>query len=318
MIITATDFKSICDEFLSQVKGSTLKSENLISEITSRFNITPRGISKRFKSYYGCTISEKIEQIALPTRDELKDAILSSDNVNDVWNKLKLTQYRRKGLFDKHFGVSNFEKAKAVCLLEAYEVKTFNPSICENKSLVYSQVLGDGSWSKDRKTLRISHGEKQIPYAIWKASLFNKAFPSTKPASNTSICVHTQGHKYSSWYSGKLPEKITDGLNDWKAEILMEELTPFGILLYFLDDAYMNFDMTKQGNNHVSIHVPFGAIAIQKLQDILISYGIHSTTSNKDVKIGTVAGAIMFYKNFIEPFKDEIPSCMNYKTELKI
>lgn len=317
--VTATDFKSFADSFISSVKDTGKTAQDFLDEATSIFPVTKAAIMKRFKSYFKKTISEAIETQIMPSREELKLAILQSESVNILWEKLGLNYYRRKGLFDKYFNVSNFEKAKAVCMMETFEVPHFNPTIDENLSLVCSQMLGDGSYNKQRGAISITHGEKQMAYGVWKASLFNKAFPETKPSGNTKFCTHPQGHKYSNWFSGRLPTKVTKFIENNPPEAWIEELTPFGIMLYCLDDAYINLDLTQRSNTYLTIHVPHGEKAVEKLQEVFRSYGIGTTVSGgKNLKIGTVAGAVMFYKNFIEPFKDEIPSCMHYKTELKI
>lgn len=318
MKVKSADFKSFCDEFLSQVKvKKSYKSNGLCDMACKEFGITSVAFCKRFKSYYGMTVSEKVEEILQPSREELVKAILSASSVADLWENLNLSPYRRKGIFDKHFGVSTFEKARAVCLMETFEVD-YNPTIDENKSLVVSQVLGDGHYSIPRGALVITHGVAQSDYLFYKASLFNKAFPHTSPAGNVKTLRHKQGHDYVTWYSRKLPTKITEWVKGADERDLVSALTPFGICLYFMDDGYMDFDLSKRSNTYVQIHVP-NNLVLDSLAEELKTYGIDSTISGgNNLKIGKMDSAVMFYKCFIEPFKDRLPACMRYKTEMKI
>ena len=98
---------------------------------------------------------------------------------------------------------------------------------------------------------------------------------------------------------------------------MVEFLTPFGMLIYFLDNGYMNFDMCRRGNTYVQIYVHEDKV-LNSLVTELISYGVVCTVSNNSLKIGTYDGALTFYKTFVEPFKDRIPECMQYKLLMKI
>lgn len=316
MKVTSTDFKTFCDNFLVNVKNNKEKANGLCDLACKEFGISSSGFNKRFKSYYGMTVSSKVSQLLEPTREYLVKAILAAEDVTELWEKLNLSVYRRSGLFDKHFKVSTFEKAKALCLLETFK-NDYNPSIDENRSLVASQILGDGSYNSYRGALNISHGEKQIDYVYYKASLFNKAFPETKPAGNTKICKHTQGHIYASWWSGRLPSKITTWADSTTKAEMVKSLTPFGMFLWFIDDGYMNLNFVDKGNNYFQIYV-HDSEALESLVEELMSYGITSTTSKNSLKIGRMDSAVMFYKCFIEPFKHLVPECLNYKTEMKI
>jgi len=317
MKVKSTDFKSFCDEFLSQVKtNKDVKSNSLCSLACAEFGIGTVAFCKRFKSYYGMTVSEKVNTILQPTRNELVKAIILSECVGDLWETLNLSQSRRVGLFDKHFGVSTFERARAICLMETFEVK-YNPTIDENKSLVVSQILGDGHYCSDRQALTISHGIRQSDYVYYKAALFNKAFPHTNPAGSVKTFKHKQGHEYVTWYSRKLPTKITEWVKNATKDELVKALTPFGMCLYFMDDGYLNFDLSGRGNNYVQMYVQDGLV-LSSLVEELKTYGISTTVSNNYLKIGTMDSAVMFYKCFIEPFKDNLPDCLRYKTEMKI
>jgi hypothetical protein len=320
--INVEDFKSICERFLKESGKKPGALPSLLEILSEKFGITPDWAGKRFKSYFGMTIAEKIDEICIPSKEVFTKLILQSSDVNDLWKKLGITYYRRKGLFDKYYGVSNFSRAKTICLLSRDRVE-YDPSICENLSLVCSQMLGDGSYDPVRGSLRISHGEGQFDYAYFKASLFNKAFPTTKPAGNTRLLTHTQGHRYSSWYTGRLPSKITIFLNSASGPDLVEKLTPRGLMLWFLDDGCIDLNLTQRGNTFVSMYINDESTCLA-LENMLLTFGIKVTISKSlnspgvIIKVGTKESAVLFYKSLIEPFLKEIPECMKYKTQLKI
>lgn len=315
---TSTDFKSICDDFLATAKVEKSKVSDLYEELRSKLpQVSDAAYRRRFRSIYRTSISEAVDAAKKLSREEVVTEVLKADNVQELWASIELSHGENRNFFDKYFGVSTFQRAKAVCELEK-PITKYEPSIDENLSLVCSQVLGDGCYDKVRGSILLSHGEKQFQYAFVKAGFFNKAFPSTKPAGNTKLMTHTQGHKYSYWYSGRLPSKICAFIETSTWVEKMDQLTPFGIMLYILDDGYVNLDFTVKGNNYVQVHIPFGEVEAKHFQSILMGYGIHSTLSNKYVKIGSTEDAVKFYKNFLEPFKDDIPECMHYKFNVKI
>lgn len=312
------DFKSYCDLYIESLKDgfSNSNHHNFIIETCNKFNIDKRQFRVRFKSIYGDSMAKAINNIKMPTQEEAELAIIKSNNASEVWKILQLPDGHKKSFYDKYFGVSTFQRAKFIMGMKTIKVD-FNPNLDENKSLIASQILGDGSYSVDRKYLRLSHGEKQIDYAIWKASLINKAYPKTKPSGSTTILTHKQGHKCSSWCSGKLSEKLTNWIENTPKHEMVDYLTPFGILIYFLDDGCLNFDMTRRENHYVSMFIECDLV-LKAMVGLLDSYGIKVTISKNVIKIGTYEGALSFYKNFIEPFKNVIPKCMEYKTLVKI
>lgn len=318
------DFKSTCERLLEDhVKTSKSTScRSICKELSTKFGIGEDAVNKRFRSYFGCTMAEKLASMRMPSREVLVREIIKAKNVTELWDSLQLNAVTKKGILDKYFGVSNFANAKIQCLNETMRVN-YQPSIDENRSLVISQRLGDGSYNEIRGAFIISHGESQVDYLIYKASLFNKAFPTTKPAGNTKVLTHTQGHKYGSWYSGRLPSKLTVLLDNSSKADLVKYLSPFGIMLWFMDDGYMKFDFLSEFNTYAQLYVPDMAV-MAEIQKLLESYGVKSTYSKNSkasgfsLKIGDKVSAMMFYKSFIEPFKAELPKCMHYKTDLKI
>jgi hypothetical protein len=237
--------------------------------------------------------------------------MMKCDTVAELWSMMDIPTYYRKRVFQDNFGVSTFARAKALVLLESPPVD-YDPSIDENKSLVISQVLGDGSYCSTRGAIRISHGEKQFQYAVYKAALFNKAFPITSPAGTTKLITHTQGHKYSAWYSKRLPSKITSWIDSTSIGDMVHELTPRGFFLWFMDDGSRNDTGVI---NSMYIH---DSCAAKAAQEYLASFGIRANLTNNILSIKDMVNSVMFYKNFIEPFKESLPECMQYKTQMKI
>ena len=317
MVIEKLTFKEYCDAFIEEVKQKRCNRKNDLNEdLVAKFGIHANTVSKRFKSYYGKSILELYKELVLPTKNELTSAVVCSESWEEVCEKLQLNTHFRRGLMDKYYGVSSFAKAKALCCLDIKDV-VFDPSICNNKALVISQFFGDGHYDAVRGAFIITHGEKQQGYLTYKVGLFNKAFPTSKPVNRIRKYKHIQGHNYFNWYSGRLPSKLTSYLEETNPRDMVKELTPLGILLWFLDDGYFDLDFTKRSNNYISIYVHNTDVLIA-LQEELLTYQINSTTCNNVLKIGSYQSAVNFYKNFMEHYKNDVPECMQYKFEMKI
>lgn len=311
-VINMTDFKTMCDELLVQYHNKQIRKNDITNRVSKAFGISTKTFRLRFKSIFKETLSDKCESLLIPPRDHVVLCMMKCDTVKELWDIIDIPTYYRKRVFQDNFGVSTFARAKALVLLESPKV-SYDPSIEENRALVASQILGDGSYCKVRGSIRISHGEKQFEYAVYKAALFNKAFPTTKPAGNTKLFTHTQGHRYSSWYSGRLPSKLTTWISDTSLASMVEGLTPWGFMLWFLDDGYRSPDGVV---SEMYIHDRDAAVAAV---DYLGSYGIKASLSKGSVlSIKDMVNSVKFYKNFIEPFKETLPECVKYKTYMKI
>lgn len=308
-----TDFKSMCDDLLDQYHTKQIRKNDITGLVCKEFNIVPKTFRTRFKSMFGKSLTEYCEDLVIPPRSLVVSSIMQSDSVSELWDILPMPKHYRKRVFMDTFGVSTFARAKARLLLEVPHVE-YDPSIEENRSLVISQVLGDGSYCKDRCALRIQHGIKQLDYAVYKAALFNKAFPETSPAGTTKVITHTQGHKYSSWYSRRLPTKISTYLADTELCDMLEYLTPKGFFLWFMDDGYSSPDGVVR-----EMYIHNNDLAIATVQ-YLSEYGIKASfnANNNVMSVKDMVNSVMFFKNFIEPFKESLPECMHYKTNIKI
>lgn len=318
------NFKEYCDELLLDYKERKIVKHDITNRVCEEFSIVPKTFRSRFKSIYKTTLTDVCSNLDMPPKDIVVANLVQSENVREFWSKFHrpVKAGDRRSFFEHYFNCSTFERAKARLELQKPKV-LFNPSIDENKSLVVSQVLGDGCYYKDRGVIEICHGEKQIPYALYKAECFNKAFPNTMHFSKLSVLKHTQGHKYGSWYSGRLPDKITKWLSSATDEDLVEALTPFGVLLLLLDDGYINLDLVslKSNNSFLCIYIHRTGVA-EELKKMFKTYGIEvairPVKNGQELSIKDMLNAVKLYRNFIEPFIPEIPECMRYKTELKI
>jgi len=306
-----TDFKSMCDDQLDLYHNKQIRKNDITSNVCREFGIVPHTFRRRFKSIFGSTLTEVCDTLVIPPRDRVISCMMQVDNVSDLWNMLPMPAHYRKRVFMDTFGVSTFARAKAQLLLEVPYV-SYDPSIDENRSLVISQVFGDGSYCPQRGSMRIQHGIDQLDYAVYKAALFNKAFPTTSPAGSTKVLEHTQGHKYSSWYSKRLPNKLTSWISETKPVDMLEYLTPWGFFLWFMDDGYRSADGVI---NEMYIHdLELAKATVQYLAE----YGIAANLNNNLLSIKDMVNSVMFFKNFVEPFKESLPECMHYKTNMKI
>ena len=307
-----TDFKTMCDSLLEQYHTKQIRKNNITSTICKEFGIVPLTFRRRFKSIYGNTLSEECESLLIPPRATVISKLMQAETVQEFWTILDVPKSYHKRVFQDLFQTSTFERAKAKVLLEVPHTE-YDPSIDENRSLVISQVFGDGSYCKTRGAMRISHGHKQFDYAVYKAALFNKAFPTTTPAGATKLLTHTQGHKYSSWYSKRLPTKLTTWIDSSSLPEMLDSLTPWGFFLWFMDDGYRSLDGVIS-----EMYVHDDALASATVE-YLKSYGITARLSKPNyVSIKDMVNSVKFYKNFIEPFKESLPECMQHKTNMKI
>ncbi len=171
------DFYTEANRLLNEADKYNYPINKKLCEI---FNIRSDVLSRRFKSLFGCTIREKLYEKFYPTRDEIINALITSDNVKEMQKKLKLapTSAMWKGLLDREFGYSIFANAKANFIVRE-KVEAYNPTKADNLSILISQILGDGYLDKIRSSICIEHGYKQLDYLKLKVKLINKAFPNT-------------------------------------------------------------------------------------------------------------------------------------------
>lgn len=295
------------DDFKKIVKlGIETKDVSVFGQhscrLCEKYGISERTLYTRFKSMFGMSPREYIENEIYPTKEEMIRFVLTSESSNEVREKTGLSSRKFTGIYDKYFECSTFQKARVKILANKQPVK-YKPTIEDNYALVASQVLGDGSYDAKRHSIRIQHGIKQAEYLKWKVSLFNKAFPKTP--CEVVIRDHAQGHQYADWYSRHLGNVDIPHTEPW---LLVEKLTPFGWLLWYLDDG------NKAKSLVISIYEPYIAqAAIKELE----TYDIKARYDHDGMKLIMCGeeNSVWFYKNFLEPFIKVIPSCVKYKVE---
>lgn len=293
------DFEKIVEE------GIATKNVNNFGrysqELCKKYGISERTLYSRFTSVFGKSPKNVIAEKVFPSKDELIALVLDCESSEEVRLSLGLSNRYFVGLYDKYFGVSTFQKARVKILAERLPTP-YVPNIDDNISILYSQVLGDGSYDSKRHSIRIQHGIKQVEYLKWKVSLINKAYPKTP--SVVSIRTHSQGHEYADWYSTKMGNvDLEVPLTD-----MVRKLTPLGWFLWYLDDGSLC--------QNVTICIPNESVAnAAKLE--LTTYGIVSRYDQSGIKL-IMCGQendVKFYKIFCEPFLSIMPRCMKYKVE---
>lgn len=289
------------------------KNVNLFGKVSEdlrvKYNVSKKTVHNRFHSMFGCSFRDYVDARILPTKQELTSIILNTSSSEECRLATGLSHRKFVGIYDKLFQVSTYKEAKERILLEAPAPVRFSSLREDNLAILMSQYIGDGSYDRVRHSLRIQHGEKQAEYLRWKVGLILEGY--NLQASKISKCTHAQGHTYYDWRSNKLGN--VDFPED-KSKV-PKMLTPLGWLLLYLDDGTYQQD--------ISICTNLESVALA-MQLELSTYGISSRVNKAgaaNAYLVTMRGgehSIRFYKAFIEPFLSIIPSCMLYKTEVKI
>lgn len=288
-------------------QGLTFKQAKEV--LMQEFMVTETELVKRVRSLFQKPMADIFE----PTDQEIQHALLRAENSAEFKELLGIASDNYSGFFGRRLGVSTFAEAKSKCLYKV-KIPNLNPTTADNESIIFSQVLGDGSYDKVRKSIRISHSIKQLEYLRWKVSLISAGYPQLNSVENIKCMVHTQGHEYCSWYSTKLPEHIYSKLDTYSQADMLKELTPIGVLLLFLDDGCLYWKDSKvlsicQGNT-LEVH--------QNLANYFSTYNIHGNVAATGFNINRQVEIVKFINTFIKPFSNIIPECMRYKTEIMI
>lgn len=329
MLIAHVDHGKIytVEEFMSPEDNFTFKeyAEKLIEEtnnpayvvngLVAKFQVNRTKCNSLFKSFFsGQTPTDVINNKDKPTLEEAQDALILSSNITEfrvlIGNPAP-GAWQRWHLLDEYFGHSTYASAKAHVVIRR-PVEQYNPRREDNLAILASQKLGGGYISKERfGTLRIDHGIKQYEYLAYKISLINKAYPESPPLSKLKIRIHSQGHKYCSWYWGV--SKDVDKVKHMSLEETVSALTPLGWLFYFLDDGHHS---TGQQDT-----ISFATVN-KELQQLLIKelshYGFSFYPCGNEIKIADRVQVAKYINTMLLPFKDQIPECMQYKLVMKI
>lgn len=293
-----TKFEQILKEAIKNrdVRGFSNKIDSIVKD----YNVSEKTVYNRFKSQYGKSPREVILESMMPTNDELSSIIMNSSSSEEVRKKVGLSSRLFTGIYDKYYGVSTFQKAR-LKILSTYKKSTLCRNQREdNRALIYSQILGDGSYDKKRHSLRISHGIKQAEYLRWKADLIGSAYPKLKGP--VKQYIHKQGHEYVSFSCNlgniDIPQKEED---------CIELLTPLGWCLWYLDDGFysQNYKITCTRN----------PLVVEKAIEELKTYGIDARKDQYGFCMKGQENDYLFYINFLQPYEDMLPKSMKYKVE---
>lgn len=300
-------------ETTQQLINEKASKKELLDTISAKFNISTKEVHKRIKSMFGQTVDE----LLTPSKQELTRAILRADSITELKQTLK-KQNGLGTLYDKYYGVSTFKAARIAC--ENYrEVTQYNPTKDDNLSILISQRLGDGSiefnGEKPRNSMSISHGVKQFDYLVEKVKLLNKAYPTTPAVGSIKKYVHKQGHTYYVYRTNRMDNSDMRYVYETPLKDQVENMTPLGMFLLYMDDG----SLVQCASSKLTICNRFPDVRVA-LKKYLSSYGIETSIYDNDmvVVISNIIGITKFLNNFVVPFKQYIPECMEYKAKLKV
>ena len=203
--------------------------------------------------------------------------------------------------------------------------------------LCYGTLLGDASIClrpNGSGRLRMSHCSKQKEYLEWKASIMRPFIIQKEPSyweslekrikesiciSSTSYCYDTIIHQTFTDLYGLFYKKV-NGLKRKQLNMsILNKLTPFSVLVWFLDDGCYSYYAPKSTHTmYLSTYCfTLGENKTLKkwfwhkwqIKSVIQYDKIHNSyyiRFNKE-------GRIRFIQLFILPFKEQIPSCMTYK-----
>ena len=97
---------------------------------------------------------------------------------------------------------------------------------------------------------------------------------------------------------------------------LVKEMTPLGIYLLFMDDGSL---VQNSNSKKLTICNRYPEVRVA-LKEYLSSYGIETNIYSNDMVVcmSNVVAITKFLNNFVIPFKQYIPECMEYKTKLMV
>lgn len=297
-----------------QLLDDKVSKKELLNTIATEFNISTREVHKRLRSMFG----KSLDELMTPSKQELTLAILQADCIQELKSILKKEQGLSK-LYDKYYSVSTFAAAKIKC--ESYrEVTPYNPTKDDNLSILIAQSLGDGSLEfngdKPRYSISIAHCEKQFEYLVEKVKLINKAYPTSPAVGTIRKYKHSQGHVYFQYRTNKMDNSEMNYIYNTPKAALVKEMTPLGIYLLFMDDGSL---VQNSNSKKLTICNRYPDVRVA-LKEYLSSYGIETNIYSNDMVVcmSNVVAITKFLNNFVIPFKQYIPECMEYKTKLMV
>lgn len=295
------------------INQKTTKKE-LLAHLTAKFNIAPKEVHKRIKSMFGMSIDD----LLTPSKEEMTRVILQAESIPELKGLLKKDNGLAT-LYDKYYGVSTFAAARVVC--EGYrEVTPYNPTKEDNLSILISQSIGDGSLEfkgkVPRYSIAITHGTEQFDYLVEKVKLINKAYPLTPPVGAIKKWLHKQGNWYYQYRTNRMDNSDMRFVYETSKSNLVKDLTPLGMFLLYMDDGSL-----VQSDNAKKLTISNGFPEVRRaLKEYLATYNIEANIYDASMVVcmsNTVA-ITKFLNNFVLPFKQYTPECMEYKTKLKV
>ena len=283
---------------------------NAVMILAKEFGVSVSTANNRFSGYFGKTMREHIRDTVVPSKEQCDLLVAISADVNEFKELSGMSKHPQlfKGLFDRYYGTSTFQKVKAT-LVSKIPCQQYNPTVDDNRSIFLSQYFGDGSYDNRRNALRIEHGYKQLDYLRFKVSLFNKAWPTTCGLEKIAKRVHTDGYVSYTWYSGKLPNNYKD------CHKSVKQLSPLGVLLWYLDDGC--YHVSKNGQQIIDLCIPDEKVKADAYEHFK-SYGIEFNVRGKSLVLQDSVKVAKFMNCFTRPFVHLVPECMKYKCEMKI
>jgi len=285
----------------------------VLDRICKQYGIKERQVYNRIRTIYGKPIKQLRFDYYEPSKEDFEQKLLISQSAKELRHMYSyLPDSQWKGIYDRIMNVSNFSKSKKLAELNRISRQEYNPSIFDNMGLIAGGVIGDSSIDKTRKAIRIEHGVKQLEWLKQKITMYNRAFPFTKDDSNLGYRENTDSYR---WYSGTFSSsKYGNMLATFEKIDYIQYFNPVAYFILFMDDGHML--KTQTGMNIAIENSKIGEL----LQLDLLSYGIQSKLgqNNTCLHIRGLDSHIAFYELFLHPFLYLVPSCMEYKTHLKI
>jgi len=200
----------------------------------------------------------------------------------------------------------------------------------KQKQLCYGGLLGDSSINvKPNGNCRIqtSHCKKQLEYLKYKNKLIlpftTEVITEDKNISSfggeTSYHASTIVHQVFTDMYGLFYRKEKGIKRRYINRKILNAISEFAILIWFLDDGYYKYDIIKKCHI-LRIYSCCYSLSEHKVLKkwFMQRWGIEAIinfdkTHNKYSFRFNKTGIVLFYKKFLEPFINEIPECMNYK-----
>ena len=294
-------------------EGCTRVKNNKVYEtLAKEFNIGKRQAGDRFKSVFGMPVRDAISKNIIPDDNKVIDCLLQSQNYKEFYDLTGINEFKRlTPILERLFHTTNYFKIK--CILQSrqrYLIKDYIVTLADNKSFLISQILGDG-YVERKNSFKVEHGYKQYDWLKFKVGMFNTMYPKTNGIGHIRKRTSKLGHVSFSYRTGEVLKKQLDGLLDNNYSKLLENFTPFGVMVYFLDDGYLAYS-----KEYKTLELGFSTIKPDlqlALSKYFKTYGYDFNITKRSVSLFKKQVIIKFIQEFIEPFKSIIPENMHYK-----